>query len=141
MTSEEALQKFGLPSSSGRRNEICQHLAEEIERERLEEGDQETLRTLSVQLFSIGMVEDSLLIWDAKNCNFDTMCGLDIQFLCGAGLIATKTFLATTVKSEAHKALTYLIKCEEAGDFKDWSPQKWIAYYRYYYHLDSKQPF
>src|SRR4029077_198220 len=95
MTYKEALQEFGLPASAKSRDDIRRLLEAETERELREEGQEEILRTLCVQLFSIGEVEDALLIWRAKGSSFDMWCGLDIQFLCGAGLEATKMFLAT----------------------------------------------
>jgi hypothetical protein len=82
MNYEEALQEFGLPASSNQRNDIRRLLVEETERERRGDGQPEILRTLCVQLFSIGEVEDALLIWSAKESSFDMGCGLDIQFLC-----------------------------------------------------------
>ena len=94
MTSSEALQKFGLPASPQYHDEIRRLLADEIELEKRGESGEEMLRTLCVQLFSLGAVEDALLIWEAKRSSFDAGCGLDIQFLCGAGLPATKAFLA-----------------------------------------------
>ena len=89
MTSDETLQKFGLPASPHRREEIRRLLAVEIERERRGESGEEMLRTLCVQLFSLGVAEDALLVWDASSRVFDAGCALDVQFLCGAGLAAT----------------------------------------------------
>ena len=138
MNYEEALQEFGLPASPNQRTDIRRLLVEETERERRGEGRPEILRTLCVQLFSIGEVEDALFIWSAKRSSFDMGCGLDIQFLCGAGLEATKGFLEVSNAPEANSALGYLIRCEQSGDFKDWSPQKTIAFHRAYYHLDGQ---
>ena len=119
MTSDEALQKFGLPASSQHRDEIRRLLTEEIEREKRGESGEEMLRTLCVQLFSLGVVEDALLIWDAKESSFDAHCGLDVQFLCGAGLPATREFLASLRIPSAAAALNYLTHCEQAGNFAD----------------------
>src|SRR5215203_4766230 len=110
MTTDEAIEQFGLPASQPSRDAICSLLGAELERERSEEGDQELLRALCAQLFSIGKVEDSLLIWEAKGCNFDAMCGIDVQFLCGAGLQPTKDFLAASNDPSASNALWYLTK-------------------------------
>src|SRR5581483_10198345 len=130
MSYEEALQKFGLPALPVNRDEIRRLLEEEIERERRGESGEEILRTLCVQLFSLGVVEDALLIWDAKHSSFDAGCGLDIQFLCGAGLNSTKEFLSKSSAKTASAALEYLAACEQAGDFQDWTPQKTIDYHR-----------
>jgi hypothetical protein len=135
MTSSKALQKFGLPASPHNRAEIRQLLAEEIEREKQGKSGEEMLRTLCVQLFSLGLADDSLLIWDAKRSSFDAGCGLDVQFLCGAGLSATREFLAKSSAPTAAAALEYLGKCEQAGDFDDWRPESSVEQYRGYYGL------
>lgn len=135
MTSSEALQKFGLPASPQYHDEIRRLLADEIELEKRGESGEEMLRTLCVQLFSLGAVEDALLIWEAKRSSFDAGCGLDIQFLCGAGLPATKAFLARSDTRSAAAALEYLTACQKGGDFDDWTPQSTIEQYRAYYEL------
>jgi hypothetical protein len=136
MTSDEAFQNFGLPASPHHRAELRKLLAKEIElEERGESGEEEMLRTLCLQLFSLGIVEDALLIWEAKQSSFDAQCGLDVQFLCGAGLAATKAFLAGSAAPSASAALEYLAECEQTGDFADWTPQATIDWYRRYYGL------
>ncbi|MDB6024422.1 MAG: hypothetical protein JWM68_645 [Verrucomicrobiales bacterium] len=135
MTNSEALQKFGLPASPQHRDEIRRLLTEEIEREKQGESGEEMLRTLCVQLFSLGVPEDALLIWDAKQSSFDAGCGLDVQFLCGAGLAATREFLASSSVPSASAALEYLTECEQTGDFADWTPQTSIEQHRRYYGL------
>jgi len=135
MTSSEALQKFGLPASLHHRAEIRQLLAQEIEREKREESGEEMLRTLSVQLFSLGVAEDALLIWDAKQASFNAGCGLDVQLLCGAGLPATRVFLTKSNAPTAEAVFLYLCEREQAGDFDDWTPQACIKQYRGYYGL------
>jgi hypothetical protein len=138
MTYEEALREFGLPASPNARRAIRYLLEEEIQQQRQSKGEFELLRTLCVQLFSIGNVEDSLLIWNAKKTSFDAMCGLDVQFLCGAGLEATKQFLVASSVPEAKKALEYIGSCEGNG-FKDWTPAKTLAFHRQYYRLDPPE--
>jgi hypothetical protein len=135
MTSDEALQKFGLPSSARHRDELRLLLAEEIERERRGESGEEMLRTLCLQLFSLGVVEDALLIWEAKESSFDAHCGLDVQFLCGAGLAVTKDYLAKSKARSASAAFEYLTECERAGDFDDWTPEETLSFYRRYFGL------
>jgi hypothetical protein len=136
MTYEEALQEFGLPASVHDRQAIRHVLEEEIFQARAGKSQKEILRTLCVQLFSIGRVEDCLLIWNAKTSSFDSMCGLDVQFLCGAGLEAAKVFLAASTAPEAKKALDYLKECEKSGDFDGWMPEKTLTFHRSYYHLE-----
>jgi hypothetical protein len=58
-----------------------------------------------LQLFSLGVAEDALLVWDAKQSSFDAGCGLDVQFLCGAGLAATKGYLAKSSAQTASAAI------------------------------------
>jgi hypothetical protein len=137
MTSEEALEEFGLPASFHRRDELRQLLSEEIEREKHGEAGEEMLRTLCLLLFSLGVVEDSLLIWEAKQSSFDAGCGLDIQFLCGAGLEATKIYLARSEIPAAPLALSYLSECEQAGDFEDWTALSTLRQYRRYYGIQD----
>jgi hypothetical protein len=91
------------------------------------------LRTLTLQLFSIGEVEDSLLIWNAKQSSFDACFTVDIQTICGAGLAKTKEYLAQLTDISAKEALEYLIECEQSGDFRGWKPQTSIDAYREYY--------
>lgn len=135
MTSSEALQKFGLPASPRHRDELRQLLAEEIERERRGESGEEMLRTLCLQVFSVGIVDDALLIWKAKRSSFDAGAGLDVQFLCGAGLSATKKHLAESSDPAAPAALKYLTECEKTGDFENWTPLATLTQYRRYYRV------
>ncbi len=136
MTSDEAIQRFGIPSDNRFRDDVRKLLEVEIGHEMNEEVEEtELLLTLCVQLFSMGVAEDSLLIWKAKTCNFDTQCGLDVQLLCGAGLEATKEYLRSSKDLEAKNALKYLQECVETGDFQDWTPLKWVENYRKYFHL------
>jgi hypothetical protein len=133
VNSSDALQKFGLPASPQYRDEVRRLLAEEIEREKSGESGEEMLRTLCTQLFSIGIVDDALLIWDAKRSSFDAHCGLDVQFLCGAGVAATRAFLADAETPAATAALEHLTECEQAGDFADWTPPVTLKQYRSYF--------
>lgn len=62
-------------------------------------------------------VEDSLKIWEAKNADFDTYCGLDIQLVPFAGVEKTIAFLKTQTTQEGKDAFDYVHKCAECGDF------------------------
>jgi len=135
MTYNDVLLKFGLPAQPQFRDEIRQLLMDEIELANEWKDRQEMLRLLTLQLFSIGNVEDSLLIWDAKQSNFDTSIIVDIQTVCGAGLVETKEYLALLNDPSAKEALEYLIECEQSGDFIGWKPQTSINAYREYYSL------
>ncbi|MGB8356734.1 MAG: hypothetical protein WCD79_22745 [Chthoniobacteraceae bacterium] len=137
MTYEQVLQRFGLPASAADHNEIRRLLGEEIGLARHSEEREEMLRVLCFLLFSLSSINDVLLIWDAKQSNFDASCGLEVQFLCGAGLQATKDFLNASKAPTAPEALSYLVDCEQTGDFSGFSPAVWIAQYRRYYGLDA----
>lgn len=139
MTSDESLKLYGLPAQPQHRDEIRRLLSDELEKEKREEGDQELLRLFCAQIFSIGVADDCLVVWDAKNCNFDTMCGIDVQFLCGAGLQRTKEFLASSLVPSAKDAFAYLSKCEQSGDFAGFSHEQCIADARFYYGLDPSR--
>jgi len=97
-----------------------------------EEHDVELLRCLVVQLFSIGNVEDSILIWQVKSSNFDLGCGLDVQFLCGAGVEQTRKYLESAEPAMATKALAYLESCIQSGDFRGWTPLDSVVSHRQY---------
>jgi hypothetical protein len=128
---DAALARFGLPAKLADRSEIIAGLEEEITRD--EECDETLMRLLCAQLFSLGVAEDSLLIWRAKSLNFDTFCGIDVQLLCGAGLEQTKAFLADAGTEDAAKALEYLGEAEESGDFDGFDLEKALAEHRSYY--------
>ena len=114
---DDALRRFGLPAKATDRSRIIADLQEQIRLEVDEEGDQSLMRVLCAQLFSLGVVEDSLVIWNAKSSNFDTCLGIDVQFLCGAGLEETKQFLETAATDASLRALKYITECETSGDF------------------------
>lgn len=64
-------------------------------------------------------IEDCLLLWKAKNTDFDTFCGLDIQLIPFMGVPATVTYLQTSHDPDATKALEYILECNENGDFDE----------------------
>jgi hypothetical protein len=128
---EDALNQFGLPAKPSNRPTIVAALEEQIRLEEDEIGDQFLMRLLCAQLFSIGFVEDSILIWRAKSCNFDTYLGIDVQFLCGAGLEQTKNYLQLDGSDDAINALDYIAKCE--SDFLQFSVESVLQYTCKYY--------
>lgn len=130
-----ALARFGLPALPEDRAAIIAALDEQIALEADEQGDQFLMRLLCAQLFSLGHAEDALRVWRAKSCNFDTHCGIDVQFLCGAGLESTKAYLRQTAGDDARDALEYLAKCETAGDFRDFSTDRVLEQARKFYGL------
>lgn len=78
------------------------------------------LEQLMFACYLVGLhrqVEDSLNIWRAKNADFDTYCGLDIQLIASAGVEETLEFLKNHQADEAQKAFEYVVKCRQSGDF------------------------
>lgn len=91
------------------------------------------MRLLCVYLFDNGSLDDVLDIWRAKRSGWDSHFSVDVQLLCGAGLAETKAFLAASSDELAGEALDYLVKCEEAGDFEEFTPAAYSAVQRDYY--------
>ena len=80
-------------------------------------------------LYKIGDLNDVEMMWEAKNINQDTGVMLDIQYLVGAGIDSTFSYLESR---EMDDILEYLNRCREAGDLDDLL--KWEAYQvRYFY--------
>jgi hypothetical protein len=67
----------------------------------------------------VAQVEDVRLLWRAKTLDFDTMSGFDVQFLVGAGVSLTLSYLQSFQEEWALAARAYLEKCQQAGDFVD----------------------
>lgn len=126
------LETFSLNPDAKFAEEIREIIREEIADKNRE--DNEILKLSCAQLFALGHVEDSLLIWQAKQSNFDAACYLDIQLLCGAGFEETKAFLSNQDTPEAREALKYLLECEKAGDFEGFTVESQNQeYHRYFY--------
>lgn len=126
---ENLLHTYGLEPKVENTDEIRKLLLEELEIHNLE--DHEYLKTLCIQLFAIGMVSDTLLIWNAKEKDFDTHCYIDIQLLCGAGVEPTLKYLKEKSSSEAIKELNYIIECED--DFVNFNKKEILDAYKKYY--------
>ena len=135
MTEDDALRRFGLNPSADAAPEIRSLLLAELKKEESESGDQELIKLLCIQLFAIGKLDDSLLVWEAKQAGFDLSISIDIQLVCGGGLKATKEFLRKRTSKEARQAAEYISQCEEGGDFERFSLNSVLDYYRLYYHM------
>jgi hypothetical protein len=105
----------------------------DAERAKGSTADTPAMKLLCVQLFNAGNQDDVLRIWKAKESSFDASCSIDVQLLCGAGLEATRNYLAAAPGAEAKEALAYLIQCLEAGDFEEFDPARQSAWYDSYY--------
>lgn len=134
MNTEQSLAQFGLVPTDTALPLIRDLPAAEAETERNGGRREEDLALLCcVQLFSRGILEDILRIWAAKQSGMDLSCYLDVQFLCGAGLTATKAFLAAQPGDLAADALEYIEACEAAGDFYEFSPDAHLQIYKNYF--------
>lgn len=131
----EAIARFGLPARPESAEEIRSAILAELEKEKEEEGDQFLIKLLSVQLFSLGHLEDSLFIWAIKQFNFDLSISIDVQQVCTGGVETTKEYLRNQASEEALKALEYVEECEQFGDFQRFSPHDLVDYYRSYYRV------
>src|SRR5215203_3112499 len=129
---DEQLVKYGLKPDSKYTAEIRKSIYREINDKERESN--ELLKLGCVQLFAIGNVEDSLLIWRAKESSFDAACYIEIPLTCGAGLSETKEYLGEQAGKEANELLDYLLKCEESGDFEDFSVQSKLDEYHHYFY-------
>ncbi|WP_296745077.1 hypothetical protein [Mesorhizobium sp.] len=136
MNTSDSLHQFGIVPKDEDLPRVRELLAREAERERNHEEREGDLALLCcVQLFSRGLDEDVLRIWDAKSSGFDLFNYLDTQLLCGQGLQHTKDFLRKQPGKPAQDALAYLEDCEAAGDFEDFSPLARLEHYRSYFGL------
>jgi hypothetical protein len=134
ITIDESLRRYGLIPDDESLSDIRKMLAEEAANERAGRPREEDLALLCcVQLFSRGLLEDVLRIWEAKNSGMDLACYLDVEFLCGAGLEVTKQFLSEQRSQEAAEALARIRECEKSGQFKEFSPQTHLQSYRRYF--------
>lgn len=111
--------------------EVRAILREHTALERASQGDGDTLvmKLCCVQLFFAGHLEDVMTIWAAKQASFDAASSIDVQMLCGAGLEATKKYLAAV--DGGQPALEWIFKSETSGD--DFDVETTRAHWRRYY--------
>lgn len=132
---DEILEQYGLEPDIKYREKLRSLLKEEISNNYAE--DNEYLKTLCIMLFSIGAVEDSLIIWEAKQKKFDTSCYIDVQLLCGAGFDNTMDYLMTIANEEVSQEISYLRKCKDTTDFANFSKREMINNYKKYYGINA----
>ncbi|MGC4744318.1 hypothetical protein ACLQ28_01450 [Micromonospora sp. DT201] len=131
MNVDESLDRYGLHPKTADLVHIRDILKAEAD---LDQSDQDTelMNLCCLQLFNAGQLSDVLPIWLAKESSWDAHCSIDIQLLCGAGLGATKAHLEAQSSEDAVDALRYLLECEAAGDFANFSvdeQKRWRADY------------
>jgi len=95
----------------------------------------ENLYWCAFLLWRIGSVDDVIPLWRAKNIDFDTASGFDIQLLVGAGVDRTIEYLATKKDAEATAALERIVACRGAGDFD--RLEEWAAWRSTYFGGDA----
>jgi hypothetical protein len=132
---DESLGRYGLRPAGGDLDQIREMLEAQAVRESQHQGDGDTelMKLCCVQLFNVGSLNDVLVVWRAKESGWDAHCSIDVQLLCGAGLEATKEYLAIEGSHIASAALDYLLQCEAAGDFTDFSVENQSRWYSKYY--------
>jgi hypothetical protein len=59
-------------------------LRAEAERRGQGDGDTALMKLSCAQLFNAGVLDDVLLIWQAKEASWNTHTSIDVQLLCGA---------------------------------------------------------
>ncbi|MBX7226627.1 MAG: hypothetical protein K1X55_11385 [Chitinophagales bacterium] len=64
-------------------------------------------------------IEDCIKVWKTKCLDFDTFNYIDVQLIPYCGFEKTIEYLKTQKSTEAQNALSYLIECNETGDFDD----------------------
>jgi hypothetical protein len=132
--SDEVIRTYGITPPAEKRPEILKLLLSELDNESSDSN--EYLKTLCILLYSIGDVQDSINIWNAKNKSFDAFLYIDVQLLTGAGLDETKTHLLSINDENAKEAHAYLVECEEAGDFVGLNKSDYLETFRIYFGLD-----
>ncbi len=134
MTTEESIARYGLRPVEKHLADIRAILADDVQAELDGRGREDDLALLCcVQLFSAALPDDSLVIWAAKSASFDLDCYLGIQLLCGAGLEATKRYLAGHPGPEAKDALNSILESEKWDDFENFAPDEYMAYHERYF--------
>jgi hypothetical protein len=132
---DESLQRYGLRPASDDLDQVREILREQAGLERRQQGDGDTalMKLCCVQLFNAGSPDDTLTIWLARESSWDAHCSIDIQLLCGVGLEQAKHHLRADGSQTASDALDYLLQCEAAGDFADFSAENQSRWYSAYY--------
>lgn len=125
------VDKFTLTPEAEKARDIRELLIAEIENPKRRSS--EVLKLYCIFLFSIGKVEDTLLIWKAKELDFDTASYIDIQLLCGAGYEKTVEYLGTLETGKSQDILKRLVYCKNNGDFDEFSVASQLQFYKEYF--------
>lgn len=79
----------------------------------------ESIRLCGFLLAVLAHVEDVDLLWKAKTTSFDTMIGFNVQFLVGAGVTPTLSYLRSLQQDWAQEAAAHIEERQVLGDFED----------------------
>lgn len=85
----------------------------------------ENLMWCALMLHQLGDFEDVLPMWRAKHISMDTGCAMDIEYLVGAGVEATLSYLDALDDEEAPHCAEYIRECASTGHFR--SLERWVA--------------
>ena len=91
----------------------------------------ENLYWCAFLLWRAGDVLDVIPLWRAKNTDFDTAGGFDVQFLTGAGLDETIRYLQARTDTEARNALDCMRSAGMPGNST--TPQEWALWRAEYF--------
>jgi len=129
---DESLRRYGLRPAAADLDAVRDLLRIETGRSQ-DDQDTDLMKLCCVQLFHAGGLDDVLAVWQAKESNWDAHFAIDVQLLCGAGVEATKAYLAAEGSPAAAEALSYLAECEAAGDFDGFSVDRQARWWAEYY--------
>jgi hypothetical protein len=104
MNEDEILDRYGLRPSGQQLDEVRNLLVRLAQL--MVDADTEAMKLCCVQLFNHGSLADVPLIWQAKESSWDAHFSIDVQLLCGAGVTATKAFLANIPRARRSRRWT-----------------------------------
>lgn len=96
---------------------------------RLDYDWNDPFRMCGLLLYKIGNVEDSVLLWQVKELDFDTAASLEVQMLTGAGVDETITYLKS-LDDEFYLNGAELIEANRE-DFPEDFVDVWETYFGY----------
>ncbi|MCU0443721.1 MAG: hypothetical protein MUE85_02305 [Microscillaceae bacterium] len=97
-------------------------LLEDLMKKRQNNPLKTELEDLMYAAYLLGLhrqIEDCLKIWDCKNLDFDTYCGLDAELMLFAGWETTLNFLRKLPQANAQKAFQYLSELKQSNGVED----------------------
>ena len=86
-------------------------------------------RLCGLLLYKIGNVEDSVLLWQVKELDFDTAAGLEVQMLTGAGVDETIAYLKS-LNTKFTSDAAHLIEVNR-NNFPEDFVDVWETYFGY----------